>query len=111
MNIIEDNLRDNNYLIKGKAIVTMLNWGDNNDINRIKLTANTCFDIIICSELVYWEDLFDDLIKTIKEFSSKNTKIFFSYKMRLQDIVDTFHLKFEKNFTIEYVKQDFIIID
>ena len=80
-----------------------MNWGDDCDISRIKKT-NLSFDIIICSELVYWEDLFDDLIKTIKELSSLNTKIFFSFKMRLKEIADIFHDKLSKYFTFEYVK-------
>jgi hypothetical protein len=86
----------------GSSMIEELTWGDDVHIKNIK-NKSLSFDIIICSELVYWEDLFDDLIYTIEQISDKTTKIFFSYKMRLQEIVDIFHEKFSKSFSFEYV--------
>jgi len=86
----------------GSSMIEELTWGDDVHIENIK-NITSSFDIIICSELVYWVDLFDDLIYTIEQISDNTTKIFFSYKMRLQEIVDIFHEKFSKNFSFEYV--------
>ena len=64
---------------------------------------NKPFDVIIGSELVYLDDLFDDLINVIKTFSDKNTFIILSYKIRLPSMVENFTNKLKKFFEIIYI--------
>ena len=64
---------------------------------------NKPFDLIIGSELVYLDDLFDDLINVIRTFSDENTFIILSYKIRLPSMVEDFTTKLKKYFEIIYI--------
>ena len=100
--IIEIN--KNNFNKDAKSIVTDLSWEKGEDIVKIKtIMDNKPFDLIIGSELVYLDDLFDDLINVIRTFSDENTFIILSYKIRLPSMVEDFTNKLKKYFEIIYI--------
>ena len=85
----------NNYTVvttDTKKLIPMIN-----DI------INKPFDVIIGSELVYLDDLFDDLINVIRSLSDKNTFIILSYKIRLPSMVENFTNKLKEFFEIIYI--------
>jgi len=100
--IIEIN--KNNFNKDAKSIVTDLSWEKGEVIVKIKtIMDNKPFDLIIGSELVYLDDLFDDLINVIRTFSDENTFIILSYKIRLPSMVEDFTNKLKKYFEIIYI--------
>ena len=101
-NIFEIN--KNIFHKESQSIVTDLSWEKNEDINKVKkLVDNKLFDLIIGSELVYLDDLFDDLINVIRTFSDENTFIILSYKIRLPSMVEDFTNKLKQYFDIIYI--------
>jgi predicted nicotinamide N-methyase len=89
---------------ESKSIVIDLSWEKNEDIEKVKkFMNNKSFDLIIGSELVYLDDLFDDLINVIRTFSDENTFIILSYKVRLPSMVEDFTNKLKKYFEIIYI--------
>jgi predicted nicotinamide N-methyase len=87
-----------------KSIVAALSWEKHEDIEKIKnILENKPFDLIIGSELVYLDDLFDDLINVIRNFSDENTFIILSYKIRLPSMIEDFTNKLKKYFNIIYI--------
>ena len=82
--------------------VRELEWGKKEDIEGIQNIAKS-FEFIICSELIYMEDTFDDLVKTLNEFSNADTKIIFSYRIRMKEKYQSFMEKLEKLFNINVV--------
>jgi predicted nicotinamide N-methyase len=96
-------LNKNNFNIKSNFNILPLDWSKENDIENVKKINNKPFDIIIASELIYLDDLFDDLINVLKTFSDKNTYIILSYKIRLPEMVEDFINKLKIYFTIEYI--------
>ena len=89
---------------EAKSIIAELSWEKNEDIEKIKnVMENKPFDLIIGSELVYLDDLFDDLINVIRTFSDENTFIILSYKIRLPSMVEDFTTKLKKYFEIIYI--------
>ena len=87
--------------------VRELEWGKKEDIEGIQNIAKS-FEFIICSELIYMEDTFDDLVKTLNEFSNAETKIIFSYRIRMKEKYQSFMEKLEKLFNIN-VEDDKIL--
>ena len=79
-----------------------LEWGKKEDIDSIKENTKS-FSFIICSELIYIEESFDDLVKTLDEFSDGETKIIFSYRIRMKEKIQSFLEKLQKIFVIDYV--------
>ena len=97
-------INKNNFNKYSKSIVTELSWEKSEDILKIKkIMDNKPFDLIIGSELVYLDDLFDDLINVIRTFSDENTFIILSYKIRLPSMVEDFTNKLKKYFEIIYI--------
>ena len=97
-------LNKKNFNKQSKSIVTELSWEKKEDIEKVqKLMDNKPFDLIIGSELVYLDDLFDDLINVIRTFSDENTYIILSYKIRLPSMVEDFTNKLKKYFEIIYI--------
>jgi predicted nicotinamide N-methyase len=97
-------LNKKNFNKQSKSIITELSWEKKEDIEKVqKLMDNKPFDLIIGSELVYLDDLFDDLINVIRTFSDENTYIILSYKIRLPSMVEDFTNKLKKYFEIIYI--------
>ncbi len=97
-------INKNNFNKESESIVTDLSWENAEDIEKVKkLMDNKPFDMIIGSELVYLDDLFDDLINVIRTFSDENTFIILSYKVRLPSMVEDFTNKLKKYFEIIYI--------
>jgi hypothetical protein len=102
--IIELNKKQETNLIS----VHQLHWEDNRDIQALKELYNT-FNLIIGSELIYLEEYFDDLINVLDQFSDNNTKIYFSFKIRLPEMTEIFLTKLTgKQFKYAYIDQEFI---
>ena len=98
-------LNKKNFNKQSKSIVTELSWEKKEDIEKVqKVMDNKPFDLIIGSELVYLDDLFDDLINVIRTFSDENTYIILSYKIRLPSMVEDFTNKLKKYFEIIYIE-------
>ena len=97
-------LNKKNFDKNAKFILTDLSWEKKDDINKIKkLMDNKPFDVIIGSELIYLDDLFDDLINVLREFSDENTFIILSYKIRLPSMIENFLDKLKKFFEIIFI--------
>ena len=97
-------LNKKNFDKNAKFIVTNLSWEKKDDIDKIKkLMDNKPFDVIIGSELIYLDDLFDDLINVLREFSDENTFIILSYKIRLPSMIENFLDKLKKFFEIIFI--------
>ena len=93
-----------NFNKNAKSFVTELSWEKKVDIEKvIKLMDNKPFDVIIGSELVYLDDLFDDLINVIRTFSDNNSFIILSYKIRLPSMVENFMNKLKEFFEIIFI--------
>ena len=90
-----------------QSTVCQLSWENQKDIDYVKsLNNNKPFDLIIGSELIYLDDLFDDLINVLKQLSNESTMILLTYKIRLQEMVDDFINKVTKYFNIEYINYE-----
>ena len=97
-------LNKKNFCKEAKSFVTELNWEKIEDIEKVKkYMDNKPFDVIIGSELVYLDDLFDDLINVIRNLSDENTFIILSYKIRLPSMVENFTNKLKEFFEIIYI--------
>ena len=97
-------LNKKNFDKNAKFIVTDLSWEKKDDIDKIKkLMDNKPFDVIIGSELIYLDDLFDDLINVLREFSDENTFVVLSYKIRLPSMIENFLDKLKKFFDIIFI--------
>ena len=97
-------LNKKNFCKDAKSFVTELSWEKKEDIEKVKkLMDNKPFDVIIGSELVYLDDLFDDLINVIRNLSDENTFIILSYKIRLPSMVENFTNKLKEFFEIIYI--------
>lgn len=97
-------LNRKNFNKNAKSFVTQLSWEKKEDIENVKkYMGNKPFDVIIGSELVYLDDLFDDLINVIRNFSDENTFIILSYKIRLPSMVENFMNKLKEFFEIIFI--------
>ena len=97
-------INKNNFHKESTSIVTDLTWEKPDDIEKVKkLVNNKPFDLIIGSELVYLDDLFDDLINVIRTFSDESTFIILSYKIRLSSMIEDFTNKLKQYFEIIYI--------
>jgi predicted nicotinamide N-methyase len=87
--------------------VMQLSWEKKEDICNLQEKCNNKpFDLIIGSELIYLDDLFDDLINVIRVFSNEKTYIILSYKIRLPSMIEDFLGKLIKYFEIEYINYE-----
>ena len=97
-------LNKNNFNKNSTFNILPLDWSKEKDIENIKkMNNNKAFDIIIASELIYLDDLFDDLINVLREFSDENTFIILSYKIRLPSMIENFLDKLKKFFDIIFI--------
>ena len=97
-------LNKKNFNKNSKSLLTELSWEKKEDIEKVKKYMNNKpFDVIIGSELVYLDDLFDDLINVIRNLSDENTFIILSYKIRLPSMVENFMNKLKEYFEIIFI--------
>ena len=97
-------LNKKNFNKNSKSLVTELSWEKKEDIEKVKkYMGNKPFDVIIGSELVYLDDLFDDLINVIRNLSDEKTFIILSYKIRLPSMVENFMNKLKEYFEIIFI--------
>ena len=82
--------------------VKPLNWKD----DLTKRWRDKHFDFIIGADLVYIEDTFEDLVKTLKHFSmiNKEVTILISGKIRYQERFDKFKGILEKDFKMDFLE-------
>lgn len=80
-----------------------LDWGKREDMDEIKKISDS-FGFIICSELIYIEESFDDLVKTLFEFSSPETQIIFSYRIRMKEKFEGFLEKLQPLFRVTFIE-------
>jgi len=97
-NVYENLPRDQNIEVKP------LEWGNEEHMKNI--TGR--FDYIIGAELIYVEDSFDNLIKTLKHFCDEKTKVIMTHKIRLPERTELFFSKLKKEFDFEDVDQSVI---
>ena len=82
MKFIEKNISLNFPEKNSKTIkLQKLEWANQDDMKTIKGS----FDFIFGSEIIYIEETFEDLIATMKYYSSLKTKIILVYKIRLPE--------------------------
>ena len=74
IHVTEENFKLNN--IDG-GCVSPLNWGG--DVRKFK---SMDFDVIIGADVIYIQDTFSDLLKTLNELSTEKTALYLSCKIR-----------------------------
>jgi hypothetical protein len=70
------------------------------------MSEKKTFKYIISAECIYFEEFFEDLIKTFVEFSDHDTVIFISYRIRMQSKIDYFIELLEEYFDYKYIDQN-----
>jgi predicted nicotinamide N-methyase len=90
-----NNVALNESMLKAETIVCPLEWG-----TPIPKTIDKPH-VILCSELVYFPELFDPLIKTLVELSTPETLVVLCYKQRSLEKEHLFYAKFGKYFEYE----------
>jgi len=83
-----------------KECVSPLNWGE--DISRFSAID---FDVIIGADIIYIEETFSHLLKTITELSTERTELYLSCKIRY-DRDTTFLKMLRETFTVVKVEQE-----
>ena len=100
MKLRESIISDNKCNFIGTVQNINLDFESTEDRHNVsKLLDNNSLDIIICSELIYLDELFDSIINTIKYFCSKETKVILTYRERLPEQIKLFFDKFDQSFT------------
>jgi len=106
----EDILNYNKSYFVGEYFNVNLDFESEKDRENVKdllfKQQKSDIDYIICSELIYLDDLFDSLIQTIKFFSTNKTKIILTYRIRLPEQVDNFFEKFSKVFKFTEIEDE-----
>eukprot|EP00347_Sterkiella_histriomuscorum_P014525 403360547 len=107
VNIITEKCLKLNPDIKGEIQAMELSWGNDEHLQMaIDKFEDRKLDYIICADLIYLDETFEDLVKTLKQLSSYNPAhtpiIFMSYKIRLPELTQQF---------IDMLKVEFDIIE
>ena len=97
---IENNLNSSKHAFR----ITSLNWKE----NLTKNWSGKWFDYIIGADLVYIEDLFEDLIRVFQYFSdiNENIEIFLSGQIRYEKRFSKFKTLLHQSFKVEYLLED-----
>lgn len=74
-------------------------WFKVEDYFSKKENDNCSVDYIICSELIYIDELFEPLISTLRNYCDKNTIILLTYRERLPSQISDFKEKFSEFFS------------
>lgn len=93
--VIADNLNSGNYLIT----VEELDW------TRDNIYSFPDFDVILGADIIYVEETFPDLLRTLLHFTTIKTRVFLSCLIRY-DRDTNFLLKMEEHFTLSVVHFD-----
>ena len=101
----EDNLKLNaaNFVnLSGLISAEVLTWGDSVD------NLNPPFDVLLAADVIYLEETFPSLMKTLHELSSHETVVLFCCKLRynrvqsfLSILTDSGNFTFEVAWTVK----------
>eukprot|EP01016_Furgasonia_blochmanni_P017587 TRINITY_DN20309_c0_g1_i1.p1 TRINITY_DN20309_c0_g1~~TRINITY_DN20309_c0_g1_i1.p1 ORF type:complete len:291 (+),score=56.76 TRINITY_DN20309_c0_g1_i1:63-875(+) len=100
MPFVKKNCELNFDVNKDNVEIATLEWGVEEQMKKIR---HQRFDVIFGSELIYLDETFEDLVKTLEAFSDEKTIIVFSYKFRMREKLELFFSIFQRSFTYEYV--------
>ncbi|CDW89396.1 UNKNOWN [Stylonychia lemnae] len=94
-----------NQNLNGSIQALELYWGNEEHLQIAQNLLEGQLDYIICADLIYLEETFEDLVKTLKLLSSfKDAQnppmIFMSYKIRLPELTQRFIDMFKVEFDI-----------
>jgi hypothetical protein len=100
---ILDNLKyniDKNIKDTGNIVVQRLKWNDKADLGDLHYVP----DIVICSDCLYNEASWEDLLETLLYFTriNKSLTVIFAYKKRYQS-QELFVNSFLEYFDVEYI--------
>ena len=89
----EANLQLNRHNLEGRTItVSHLEWGMEEDIT----TFNLPFDVVLAADVVYVEESFPLLIKSLDDLTDSHTLVLLSCKHRYESYMKFFQLLQEK---------------
>jgi len=89
----EANLQLNRHNLEGRTItVSHLEWGVEEDIT----TFNLPFDVVLAADVVYVEESFPLLIKSLDDLTDSHTLVLLSCKHRYESYMKFFQLLQEK---------------
>ena len=89
----EANLQLNRHNLEGRTItVSHLEWGVEEDIT----TFNLPFDVVLAADVVYLEESFPLLIKSLDDLTDSHTLVLLSCKHRYESYMKFFQLLQEK---------------
>ena len=80
--------------------VLEIDWGSN-----AMMKMQRTYDVIIGADIVYIEETFDDLLKTLKHFSNGNTVLYLASKIRYERD-NRFYKLLSEQFSVEEVYFD-----
>lgn len=89
----EANLQLNRHNLEGRTITAShLEWGVEEDI----ITFNLPFDVVLAADVVYMEESFPLLIKSLDDLTDSHTLVLLSCKHRYESYMKFFQLLQEK---------------
>lgn len=91
-------------LIHGNIINTIGRWGDEQDVTNVASTEN--FDLVVGSDVVYYEELIEPLLKTVEVFAKGETAFVMAHLRRWKKRDAAFFRKARKNFSVEVLHKD-----
>lgn len=91
-------------LIHGNMINTIGRWGDEQDVTNVASTEN--FDLVVGSDVVYYEELIEPLLKTVEVFAKGETAFVMAHLRRWKKRDAAFFRKARKKFSVEVLHKD-----
>ncbi|XP_078178086.1 uncharacterized protein LOC144572398 [Carex rostrata] len=88
----------------GLISVQQLRWGDEQDVTNVASTEN--FDLVVGSDVVYYEELIEPLLKTVEVFAKGETAFVMAHLRRWKKRDAAFFRKARKNFSVEVLHKD-----
>ncbi|KAJ4781105.1 Protein-lysine methyltransferase METTL21E [Rhynchospora pubera] len=88
----------------GFVSVQQLRWGDEQDAADV--TSTEKFDLVVGSDVVYYEELIEPLLKTVEVFAKGETAFVMAHLRRWKKRDATFFRKARKNFIVEVLHKD-----
>ncbi|KAG9285409.1 hypothetical protein G9A89_010884 [Geosiphon pyriformis] len=105
--LIRHNLTKNSQSLFRKdddISVNRLEWGSTEDAKHILSQHNGSVDLVIASDLVYFPELFQPLIRTLLDVCNEQTVVVFGYKKRASWKEETFWLEVGRFFELNIVQ-------